>query len=271
MERLTAIHFLRDPRFRGTVADIAVFVCSVLAFFLLGKLVRQFVLLAEANNSAKLAVGCFFLAVVLLQPWGPGLKRRPFHARHPKFGSEKDSLAGCWVAAIAFFYLIAILLVAAAASSMITEVLLRDSSAAETVGVLGVLAGLAWAVACAVIFVRFFLPPKRPAKSSTDLNRTAAAADLILLVNLIFMQIIWGSVMSSSIFWEVVIKTPLGKPNSFTAIIGRFIVLAVVALMVYLPGRIFFLVEQRRRWLAALTMVLANLPVILKALLTTAK
>lgn len=267
----TASSILRDPRYRGMVADIAVFVASLIAFYLLGKLTREFVLLAETNSSAKLGIGCFFLTVLLLQPWGPLLKRRPFHARHPDFGSSKESLAGCWVAAIAFFYLIALMLIAGAASSMITEVVLADRPSAETVGVVGFLVGLGWAIGSAVVFVRFFLPPKTPARSEVDQARSEGIADLILLVNLILLQIVWGSVMASNLFWEVVIKTPLGRPNSWTAILGRFIVLAVVAMMVYLPPRIFFLVEQRRRRMALLTMLLANLPIILKALLATSK
>jgi hypothetical protein len=180
-------------------------------------------------------------------------------------------LAGCWVAVIAFCYLIALVIIAGAASTMISEVVLAGNPVAGTVAPAAFLMGVGWSIGCTVVFVRFFLPPKGPAGPFRDFRRAEGLADLSIYLNLILLQIVWGAVMSSAIFWEVVIKTPLGPPNSWTAILGRFIVLAVVALMVYLPPRIFFLLEQRRRRLAVLTMLLANLPIILKALLATAK
>jgi hypothetical protein len=262
---------VRDPRYQGLWADLAVFVASLVLFQLLGSLSREFILRAESDPRAKLAVGLFFLAVLLLQPWGPWLKRRPFHQRHPEPGQQKDSLAGCGVGLIAFCYLIALIIIAGAASTMISEVVLAAYPAGETIAPAAFLVGVAWAIGCAVVFVRFFLPPKKPGLGFLGAARTEAWADLSIYLNLILLQIVWGAVMSSAIFWEVVIKTPLGRPNSWTAILGRFIVLAVVALMVYLPPRIFFLLEQRRRRWAVLTMLVANLPIILKALLATGK
>jgi hypothetical protein len=61
------------------------------------------------------------------------------------------------------------------------------------------------------------------------------------------------------------LSTPLGRPGSFTDILGRFIVIGTLALLVYFPGRIFYLVEDRRRKVAWVTMLLANLPILLRA------
>lgn len=266
----SVLRSLGDPRYQGWWADLLVFITTLVAFHLLGMLSREFVLRAEADSTAKLAIGLFFLAILLLQPWGPWLKRRGFHQRHPGFGQAKDSLAGCGVAFIAFFYLIAMIIVAGAGSTMVSEVLFTGNSGGS-VGVAAFLVGVVWAVGCAVAFVRFFLPPRKPAGSFLASPRAEAIADLSIYLNLILLQLVWGAVMASKLFWDVVINTPLGKPNSASAIIGRFIMVAVVALMVYLPPRIFFLVEQRRRRLALVSMLVANLPIILKALLTPAK
>jgi hypothetical protein len=268
----TVLNWITDPRRRGLVLDLAVFLFNLILFYLLGRISQGFIDLAEYDASAKLAIGLFFVATLFLQPWGPLLKRRSFHARHPGFGGEKESLAGCWVAPITFTYLIMMLIIAGAASIMITEVLFGGNDLGATLGPLGVLGGLAWAVFIAVLFVRFFLPPKKTAKW-VFLTSPAAErlGDITIFLNVLFLQIVWASVMSSALFWEVVINTPLGKPNSPTAIFGRFVVIAVVALMVYIPPRIYFLADQRHRRMAWITMLLANLPIILRALLATGK
>lgn len=267
----SVLSLLRDPRYQGWWADLAVFVATLIAFHLLGMLSREFVVRAETDATAKLAIGLFFLAILLLQPWGPWLKRHPFHRRHPRPKESKESLGGCGVAILACFYLFALVIIAGAAATMISEVTLAANPSAGGIAAGGVLVGVAWAIGCIVLFVRFFLPPKKRAGSFRSSPQAEVVADIAICLNLIMLQLVWGAVMSSALFWQVVIKTPLGAPNSFSAILGRFIVLAVVALMVYLPPRIFFLLEQRRRRWAVLSMLLANLPIILKALLTTAQ
>lgn len=266
----TVIHAIRDPRRRGLMLDITVFIFSLFMFHLLGRISRSFIDLAETDSTSKLLIGLFFTALLLLQPWGPLLKRRPFHSRQPGFGSGPENLAGCWVAVLVFCYLIMMMIVAGAGSTMITEVLFDRGETGATIGVLGFFALLACAVLNVVLFVRFFVPPKRPARwVFSNSPRAESIGDVSIFLNVILLQIVWGAVMSSAIFWEVVIKTPLGPPNSATAILGRFIVIAVVALMIYIPPRVFFLIEQKHRRLAWLTMTVANLPIILRALLAT--
>ncbi|MEO6391236.1 MAG: hypothetical protein ABIP75_05235 [Pyrinomonadaceae bacterium] len=263
----TVIHAIMAPRRRGLMLDIAVFVFSLTLFHLLGRISRSFLDQAETDGTAKLLIGLFFVGLLLLQPWGPLLKRRSFHARHPGFGTGPENLAGCWIAVLVFCYLIMMMIVAGAASTMVTEVVL---SGGETIGVLGFFAGLACAIVNVGFFVRFFLPPKKLSRwAFLNSTRAEGIGDISIFLNVIMLQIVWGAVMSSAIFWEVVIKTPLGPPNSLTAILGRFIVIGGVALMVYIPPRVFFLIEQKHRRIAWLTMTIANLPIILRALFAT--
>jgi hypothetical protein len=55
------------------------------------------------------------------------------------------------------------------------------------------------------------------------------------------------------------------KPGSVTDILGRFIVIGSLALLVYFPARIFYLAVDKRRKITWLTMLLANLPLIVRA------
>ncbi len=59
-------------------------------------------------------------------------------------------------------------------------------------------------------------------------------------------------------------QTPLGRPGSFSDILGRLIVIAVCAILLYLPARIFYLAEDKHRALTAATILLANLPLIVR-------
>jgi hypothetical protein len=64
-------------------------------------------------------------------------------------------------------------------------------------------------------------------------------------------------------FRELVTRTPLGRPGSVTDVLGRLVAVAICALVLYLPARIFYLAEDKHRALTWGTMVLANLPLIL--------
>jgi hypothetical protein len=57
----------------------------------------------------------------------------------------------------------------------------------------------------------------------------------------------------------------LRKSGSFTDILGRFIVISFLALLVYSPGRLFYLVEDKNRKITWMPLLLANLPLIVRA------
>jgi len=85
-----------------------------------------------------------------------------------------------------------------------------------------------------------------------------------MLLNVICFQILWSSYTASPFFSRWVTGTPLGKPGSFTDLLGRLILIGAVALLVYFPPRIFYLVEDKHLKLTLLTMLLANLPLIVR-------
>ncbi|MFN2491522.1 MAG: hypothetical protein ABR501_01385 [Pyrinomonadaceae bacterium] len=62
---------------------------------------------------------------------------------------------------------------------------------------------------------------------------------------------------------------PAGETRKFYDILGRFIVISFLALLVYFPARIFYLAEDKNRKMALLTMLLANLPLIVRALVAS--
>src|SRR5918992_4462882 len=92
-----------EPRNRGILLDLVVFLISLVLMHLLTVQSLNIVRQAEENNSAKLVVGLFFAVVFFLQPLGPILKRWSFHER---FKFEINSTAGCLLIGLMWFYVI---------------------------------------------------------------------------------------------------------------------------------------------------------------------
>jgi len=133
------------------------------------------------------------------------------------------------------------------------------------VGVAFALAGFVWSIISVGFVYRYFVTPKKTPRW-TFLTTPAAEhlGDAFIYLNVIGFQILWGSVTASGPFRELVTGTPLGRPGSLTDVLGRLVLTAVCAVLLYLPARIFYLAEDEHRGLTAATMLLANLPLILK-------
>jgi hypothetical protein len=255
------------PRNRGILLDLVVFVITVLLLRVVTMLALSLVRQAEDNLLAKLAIGFFFAGLLFLQPLGPILKRWSFHQRS---SFSTDSGAGCLISGFMFFYLAMMLMISGAAAIIIGEVIFEPVEGGSNLGIAFLLGGFVWSFVSVAIIFRYFLKPKR--KPRWQFLTTANAAqlgDICMFLNVILLQILWSSLTASDSFRELATGTPLGKRGSFTDFLGRLIVVGSVAALVYFPGRIFYLVEDKRRWLTWVTMLLANLPLILGVVLAS--
>jgi len=253
---------LLEPRNRGILLDIIVFLVNLILMRVLTRLSMNLVDESEYDVLAKAAVGLFFAGLFFLQPLGPVFKRWSFHQQH-KF--DTDSLTGCLLLGFMFFYLIMMLLISSVATIVLTEVLFERGSPESQIGPVLILAGLGWSIVNVVLIYRYFLKPKQPRWKFLTTPAAAILGDIFMFINVICLQVLWNSLTSATSFWSNLTGTPLGRPGSFTDILGRFIVIGTLALLVYFPGRIFYLVEDRRRKIIWLTMLLANLPLLLRA------
>ncbi len=249
------------PHNRGIVLDLVVFVVNLLLVRALVMPARSVVHAAQEEQLAKLTVGLFFAALVLLQLVGPILKRWSYHRRHPAMA---DSGPGCLVEwFILVPYSMMMLILSGTASILISEAIFKTGSAAENLGVFGLLAGCAWSVISVRSVYLYFVAPKRPPRRAFLTTPAAERlGDVCMYVNVIGLQILWVSLTASGPFREIVTSTPLGRPGTFSDVLGRIFVISVLAALVYFPGRIFYLVEDEHRKLTWLTMLLANLPLI---------
>ena len=249
------------PHNRGILLDVVVFLLSVLLLRFVTILSLNLVHRAEEDVLAKLAIGFFFAGLLFLQPLGPTLRRWSFHQR-THFNT--DSSAGCLLFWFMFVYLAMMLIISGAAAILISEVIFEKDSVGSDIGVLALLGGFVWSIVSVVLIYRYFLrPKKKPRWAFLAKPRAEQLGDVCMFLNVICLQILWGGLTASESFREMVTSTPLGRRGSFTDFLGRLIVVSAVAALVYFPGRIFYLVEDRHLKLTSLMMLVANLPLIL--------
>ena len=246
------------PNNRGIVLDLVVFAFNLFLVRALVVLANDVLHAAVEDVRAKLAIGLFFAILVFIQPLGPALRRWSFHQRH---AFSTDSGAGCVLFWFMFVYLVMMFGLCTAAAVFLGTIF----STGEGVGVAFALAGFVWSVISVVNVYRYFVTPKKPPRWSY-LTTPAAEhlGDACIYLNVICLQILWAGITASAWFTELVTRTPLGRPGSASDFLGRLVVTAAFALLLYLPGRIFYLVEDRHRRLTYATMLLANLPLILR-------
>lgn len=249
------------PHNRGILLDVVVFLMSVLLLRLATVLSLSLVHRAEEEAFAKLAIGFFFAGLLLLQPLGPTLRRWSFHQRTDV---NANPTVGCLLFWFMFFYLVMMLIISGAAAILISEVIFEKDSVGSDIGLLALLGGFVWSIVSIVLIYRYFLrPKKKPRWRFLTKPGAEQLGDVCMFLNVICLQILWGGLTASESFREVVTSTPLGRRGSFTDFLGRLIVVSVAAALVYFPGRIFYLVEDRHLKLTSLLMLAANLPLIL--------
>ena len=253
-------HKLLKPENRGILLDVVVFFLNLTLMIVLTRLTRQLVNDADNDNSAKALIGFYFVALFLLQPLGPVLKRWTFH-QHAKV--DTSSFVGCLLPVFMLFYLVMMLLISSTATIILGDIFEGEGG---EIGTVLILVGFLWSIFNTVLISRYFLKPKKPPRwKFLTTPQAAMLGDVCMFLNVISLQVLWNNLTTAESFWQHTLSTPLGRPGSVTDILGRFIVIGVLAMLVYFPGRIFYLIEDRNRKVAWLTMILANLPLLLRA------
>jgi len=250
---------------RGILIDVVVFLFNLTLMRILIVLCRNIVNRAQTDVAAKLGVGLFFAVLFLLQPLGPILKRWSFHQRYKSFELGEMGVAGCLLFWYMFFYIIIMLIVCGAAVIILSEVVFEQGSEWSGIGVPILLAGFVLCFVNAVIIFRYFLKPKKePRWKFLTTPQSEVLGDTSMFLNIILFQILWGSITASAFFWEESLNpTSHGQhPGFIGRTLFRFFVIGFLALLVYFPPRIFYLVIDQRRKITWLTMLLANLPLI---------
>jgi hypothetical protein len=121
-----------------------------------------------------------------------------------------------------------------------------------------VIVGLILTIFQTYLIYSYFSPPKKPPPVPFLLTpQSELLGDVCLFLNMILFQVMWNMLTFAG----------LGRPSGVLEFCGRLFFLCFLALLIYFPPRMFYLVEdinRRRTWL---TMLLANSPVIFRVLI----
>jgi hypothetical protein len=249
---------------RGLLLDMFVFVLNIfLMRFLTGLFIGVFKEVDTGNPLAQLALGLTFVAMWILPAAGAVLKRWHFHERLKAQGktveSEETALAGCLFNPI-FYFCLNLLLTAAVLSSL--GLFLFGPRGTDNVAVFvpGIFLGMFLTIVQTYLIYRYFIPPKKPPKSQFLLTpQSDALGDVCLFLNMMLFQV----------FWNMLTFAGLPHPSGVGEFAGRLFVLCFIAMLVYFPPRMFYLVEDINRPRTWVTMLLANSPVIIRVLIGT--
>lgn len=267
---------------RGLLLDIVVFITNL---GLMGLMTNYFTeVIRRANeeqpNAQLILVVCSLLMFVLPAA-GAILKRWHFHQRQ-KTKAEKEKAvqqqhgrktfsrlfnpinpksslaAGCSNLGCLFswmFYFVLSIFLSAVVMSLLQSLIYGRRMMSAALFVPLVVVSFALCVFQTALVYRYFLPPKKPVRPFLRDVKSEQIGDLCIFINMILFQV----------FWNIVIREfPTMEATSFSNFAGNLFFFSFIALLIYFPPRIFYLAEDFNRPATWITMLLANLPTILR-------
>ncbi len=244
---------------RGLLLDLVVFILNIV---LMRRLTAMFIdifqLANQDNPAAKLILMGCSVAMWALPPAGAVLKRWSYHQRR-RVSNEDSAIGGCLFNPILYFCL-NLVVMSAIIAGVGTQVLGERRMDNGGVFVTLILLGLALTIVQTYLIYQYFSPPKKaPQWKFLTTPLSEALGDICIFLNMILFQV----------GWNLLTFSPLNRPADVEEFLGRLFFLCFIALLIYFPPRMFYLAEdihRRRTWF---TMLLANLPVILRVLVGT--
>lgn len=243
--------------------DVTVFLFQLILIRLLTTLSLGFVSQAEDDAFAKTTISLFLIALFVLQPLGPILKRWSFHQHFKSFTNDQSGLTSFLLSVYKFFYIAAMWIMIYLAYLYFSDAFPNFHS--ERNEKLVVAAAFLLPMLSGLVIFTYFRKPKKPPRWKFLMTPQAEAlGDLCMFLNVICFQMLFSVYVSSPHFWNVLHKiTRQSSGELVPSLSGRLYIAGIAALLAYFPPRIFYLVIDQRRKITWLMMLLANLPLIL--------
>jgi len=244
---------------RGLLLDIVVFVLNLLLMRLLAKYFWSIVSsAADGDRFSTITLALFVLSLFLLQPIAAVLKRWHYHQRVRDNPMDRSTLAGCVFNPL--FYICMIFTLFALVDAYVMQFLAPEDDFSAGIFLSSMLIGVTVTIVHTWLVYRYFTPPKQPPASAFLRSPSSEIiGDVCIFVNMILFQVIWNN--------PALYRIP--HPSDLEEFIGRLLVFSFIALLIYFPPRMLYLVDdigKRRTWL---TMLLANSPVLYHVLIGT--
>lgn len=248
---------------RGLLLDIFVFLFNLI---LMRMLTKQFVALfrqaSDGDPVSGFVIFLFCIGLFVLPAAGAVLKRWHFHRRLQMQGKtvkEDGFVFGCLFNPIIYYSLN--LLIFVVITVFVQGFIYGDEKPGGAVTASFTLLAVIVPIVQTFLVYRYFSPPKRDPPAFFRSPLSEHLGDICIFLNMISFQLVLNWLMFSY----------LGFPrvSGFYDFFAKFLFLIAVSLFLYFPPRIFYLAEditRRRTWL---TMLLANAPLIFRALIGT--
>jgi hypothetical protein len=250
-------------RNRGILFDVVMFCVQLILMRLLVFRLAEIIDQSKEDVLAKAAVGGFCFALCFLQPAGVLLKR---------YGSiqisESDDRAyGDIIEYLGCYYFVSQLILIGAGISFIFS-MFGQLHIFDYICLGQVVLSLCLASLNVWIIGLYTTPPKHKLlQGFFRLPQVEIFGDLLILLNLILWQMLWGFLLLGYMRKGTAIPNELMWLNIFMpqpeySMLAKFGWFFLAILVFYLSPRFIYLVHDRRRKLAWLTILLANSPVI---------
>ena len=248
---------------RGLLLDIVVFLLNIILMqWLTGYFIQLVQLVSAEEPLAQFTLSVMCLSMWALPAAGAVLKRWHFHRRLKEEGKTvqwDSNLAGCFFNPI-FYFCLNLVLVSAIIAGLGEFLFGRRLLNSGAIFVPLIFVGLICTIVQTFLIYRYFSAPKKPPRYEF-LRRpeSEVLGDMCIFANMILFQVIWNTLTFA----------PFGRPSGPLEFLGRLFVLCFLAMLIYFPPRMFYLVEDINRGRTWATMLLANSPVIVRVLIGT--
>ena len=248
---------------RGLLLDIVVFVLNIVLMRWLTGYFLQLVQLANGDERlAQFMLSGMCLSMWILPAAGAVMKRWHFHQRLKADGKKVDweeGAAGCLFNPI-FYFCLNLVLMSAIVAGLGEFLFGRRLLETGEIFIPLIFFGLFCTIVQTVLIYRYFSAPEKPPRSEFLRHpESELLGDICIFVNMILFQIIWNTLTFAG----------LGRPSGPLEFFGRLFFLCFLAMLIYFPPRMFYLVEDINRGRTWAMMFLANSPVIIRVLIGT--
>lgn len=248
---------------RGLLLDVVVFILNIfLMRWLTGYFIELVQLASAEERLAQFTISLMCLGMWILPAAGAVLKRWHFHRRLKEEGKTVDwdsNLAGCFFNPI-FYFCLNLVLLSAILTGLGEFLFGRRLLNTGAIFVPLIFLGLFCTIVQTFLIYRYFSAPKKPPRYEFLRHpESETLGDICIFVNMILFQVIWNTLTFA----------PFGRPSGPLEFFGRLFLLCFLAMLIYFPPRMFYLVEDINRGRTWATMLLANSPVIIKVLIGT--
>ena len=244
-----------DRKHRGLLLDLVVLLVNL---FGMPYLMRGFMdLWRQAGRNDPVALWTLFgfgVSLLVLAPAGATLSRWHYHQSRGERAPPIE--IGCLFNPIFYFCLMVV--VFSAVNAFILQGVSGRREPDGTLFVSSILIGLVLLIGHTWLVYRYFSPPSQPPRSAFMRGQASAnLGDACLFANMLLFQVIWNALSFAG----------LGAPSGVGEAVLRLAILIFLALLIYFPPRMFYLVDDIGQPLTWVAILAANAPVILRMVL----